>query len=57
MGMNVKDCLKQLIATVLIPKQFQTVGLVYVINVELRHEKDIMIYKIQGLEIFLVVKF
>ena len=52
-----KDFLAQSIATVPITKQFQTLGLVYVINVELRHEKDIVSYKIQGLEIFLVGQF
>ena len=47
----------RLIATVLITKHFQTVGLVHVIKFELRHGKDIVSYKLRGLEIFLVVKF
>ena len=47
----------RLIATVLITKHFQTVCLVHVIKFELRHGKDIVSYKLRGLEIFLVVGF
>ena len=50
---QVENCLAQSIAAVLVTKQFQKVGLVHIIHYELRHEKDIVSYKLRGLEIFL----